>query len=155
MKFVLWLCMACVVVLTSAIAVATGDDDAKLLQGKWSPVKAELAGQPMPDEVLKTISLKIDDGKYEVFVGDEPDRGTCTSDSTTTPKSMTITGTDGPNKGKTFEAIYEISGDTLRVCYDLSGEKRPTEFKTVAGTQMYLVTYKRQTVQPATSQEVR
>ena len=52
-------------------------------------------------------------------------------------------GVKGPNKGKTFPAIYELAGDTLRVCYDLSGKKRPTEFKTKADTKLYLVTYKR------------
>jgi uncharacterized protein (TIGR03067 family) len=56
---------------------------------------------------------------------------------------MTITGTGGPNVGKTFPAIYEIKGDTLRICYDLSGAQRPTEFKSVAGTKLYLVTYTR------------
>src|SRR4051794_40819519 len=36
---------------------------------------------------------------------------------------MDITGTSGPNKGKTILAIYEQKGDTLRICYDLSGKK--------------------------------
>ena len=97
----------------------------------------------MTDTVLKVISLKLEDGKYEVFVGDEPDRGTYTVDSTAQPKSMTVTGTDGVNRGKTFPAIYELKGDTLRICYDLSGAKRPTEFKSIAGTKLYLVTYNR------------
>ena len=44
---------------------------------------------------------------------------------------MTITGTEGPNHGRTFPAIYELKGDTLRICYDLSGAKRPTEFKSI------------------------
>ena len=57
---------------------------------------------------------------------------------------MDITGTDGPNKGETILAIYERDGDALRVCYDLSGKSRPTEFKTKAGTQLFLVTYKRE-----------
>ena len=97
----------------------------------------------MAEAVLKIISLKLDNGKYEVFVGDQPDRGTYTLDSTTQPRSMTIAATEGPNRGKTFPAIYELKGDTLRICYDLSGAKRPTEFKTVAGTKLYLVTYNR------------
>jgi len=118
-------------------------DDARAVQGNWKSAKAELAGQPMTDAVLKIISLKLDNGTYEVFVGDEPDRGTYTIDSTTTPRSMTITGTAGPNSGKTFPAIYELKGDTLRICYDLSGAKRPTEFKSIAGTRLYLVTYNR------------
>jgi uncharacterized protein (TIGR03067 family) len=125
------------------VFAADSPDDGKAVQGKWKPTKAELAGQPMADAVLKVISLKLEDGKYEVFVGDEPDRGTYTVDSTTQPKSMTVTGTDGVNRGKTFPAIYELKGDTLRICYDLSGAKRPTEFKSIAGTKLYLVTYNR------------
>ena len=141
MKHVLYLCLTVCALLT---AFATDSpDDAKAVQGNWKPVKAELAGQPMTDAVLKSISLKLDNGKYEAFVGDLPDRGTYTVDATTKPMSMTVTGTEGPNKGKTFPAIYELKGDTLRICYDLSGAKRPTEFKTIAGTQLYLVTYNR------------
>jgi len=122
---------------------ASPPDDAKTVQGSWTPMKAELAGQPMADAVLKSISLKLDSGKYEVFVGEHPDRGTYTLDSASKPRGMTITGTEGPNRGKTFPAIYELKGDTLRICYDLSGAKRPTEFKSIAGTQLYLVTYNR------------
>jgi uncharacterized protein (TIGR03067 family) len=54
------------------------------------------------------------------------------------PKS--ITGTERPNQGRTFPALYELKGDTLRICYDLTGAKRPTEFRSVAGTNLYLVT---------------
>src|SRR4051812_49345958 len=136
-----------ILVVSFVAFAATGTDDAKAVQGTWIPKKAELGGHPMPDEVLKTISLKLDSGKYEVFVGDEPDRGTYTLDATTQPKAITITGTEGPNKGKTFPAIYELgrddNGETLRICYDLSGAKRPIEFKSVAKTKLYLVTYTR------------
>jgi uncharacterized protein (TIGR03067 family) len=59
------------------------------------------------------------------------------------PKAMEVTGTAGPNKGKTFPAIYELIGDTLTVCYDLSGKARPSEFKSKAGTHLFLATYKR------------
>jgi uncharacterized protein (TIGR03067 family) len=143
MKFILSTCLAAVASL-SAFA-ANSNDDTNALQGKWRPVKAELGGQPMADDVLKIISLKMDNGKYEVFVGDEPDRGTYSVDSTTEPKAITVVGTDGPNKGRTFPAIYELNGDTLRICYDLSGAKRPTEFKSATDTKLYLVTYSRKT----------
>ena len=131
------------------MATATDSpDDASALQGNWKPAAAELAGRPMAGEVLQTISLKLDQGKYEVFVGEHPDRGTYTIDAATLPKSMTVTGTEGPNQGRTFPAIYELNGDTLRICYDLSGVKRPTEFKSLTGTKLYLVTYVRKPRSP-------
>src|SRR5205085_1844149 len=130
-----------------ALAGAPADDDAKVVQGTWVPTKAELGGQPMADAVLKMIRLELGDGKYVAYVGEEPDKGTYTIDAASKPKSMSITGTEGPNQGKTFPAIYELgrdgNGDTLRICYDLSGAKRPTEFKSTAGTKLYLVTYSR------------
>jgi uncharacterized protein (TIGR03067 family) len=130
--------------VASILYAANSSDDIKGIQGKWKPVTAVLAGRPMPDEVVKSISLKLEDGKYEVFVGEHPDRGTYTLDAQTQPKSITVVGTEGPNHGRTFPAIYELRGETLRICYDLSGAKRPTEFRSVADTKLYLVTYRRQ-----------
>jgi uncharacterized protein (TIGR03067 family) len=141
MKYILYLCLTFAASLTAF--AASPSDDAKAVQGNWTMTKAELAAQPMSETVMKSISLKLENGKYEVFVGGNPDKGTYTIDSTTKPKGMTVTGTEGPNHGKTFPAIYEIKGDTLRICYDLSGAKRPTEFKTLPGTKLYLVTYSR------------
>ena len=93
--------------------------------------------ESMADAVLKTIRLELDDGKYVAYVGDEPDKGTYTLDTASKPKGMTITGTEGPNHGKTFPAIYELgkdeTGDTLRICYDLSGTKRPSESRAPRG----------------------
>jgi uncharacterized protein (TIGR03067 family) len=141
MKHILYVLL----IITASLTMFADDspDDVKAVQGKWKPVKAELAGKPMDEAVIKIISLKLDKGKYEVFVGNEPDRGTYTIDSTNRPKVMTITGTEGPNHGRVFPAIFELKGDTLRICYDLSGAKRPAEFKSVAGTKLYLVTYNR------------
>src|SRR5438128_962553 len=83
--------LAVLVVSLSAFA-ATSTDDSQAVQGTWTPTKAELGGKAMPDTILKTISLKLDDGKYEVLVGNSPDRGTYTLDATTKPRSMSVTG---------------------------------------------------------------
>jgi len=142
MKHLLLVCLAALASLTSFAA----DDsaDAKALQGSWVPIKAELGGQPLPEDVLKTITLKLTNHEYEVTIsGEQSDYGTWTIDTSANPKAMTIVGTKGPNTGKTFPCIYEVKGDTFRICYDLSGAKRPAEFKTAAGTKLYLVTYNR------------
>jgi uncharacterized protein (TIGR03067 family) len=120
------------------------DKDGDAMQGTWLPVSAELAGEKFPDEVRQTIKLAVEGDKYTVTVGKDVDRGTVKWDASARPKALDITGTDGPNKGKTILAIYELDGDTLRVCYDLSGKSRPTEFETKADTQLFLVTYKRE-----------
>ena len=132
-------------VLLSAFAVRSGDGKKNPLAGTWLPATAEIAGKPFPDEIRKTMKLVIhNDDKYTVTVGDKVDQGTVKLNSTAKPMEIDIVGTEGPNKGKTILAIYEHKGDTLRVCYDLSGKNRPKEFKTREGTQLFLVTYKRE-----------
>jgi uncharacterized protein (TIGR03067 family) len=137
------LLFACAVFLASFVS-SLAADDAKSIQGVWKPVTAVLGGKPMPPPVVNAITLKLTNDLYEVTVeGERPDNGTVKLDPKASPKKMTITGTKGPNIGKTFLAIYELKGDTLRICYDLSGEKFPTEYKSTEGTKLYLVTYKR------------
>jgi uncharacterized protein (TIGR03067 family) len=92
---------------------------------------------------LKALSLDIADGAYTVKVGDVVDKGTLKIDPAAKPKAMDIIGTDGPNKGKTFLAIYELKGDTLRICYDLAGKARPTEFFTSKDRPFFLAIYQR------------
>ena len=141
-------CKSCFAVgLALAIsALAWGDDakNAKSIEGSWIPTAAELAGQPFPEEVRKTIKLVIKDDKYTVTVGPAVDQGTLKLDTSAKPMALDITGTEGPNKGKTILAIYELDGDKLKICYDLSGKSRPGEFKTEENTQLFLVTYQRE-----------
>src|SRR5512142_1146633 len=80
--------------IAGSVSFAADAPDVKAVEGGWIPAKAELAGQPWPDTVLKTISLKLHNGQYEVSVAGQLDKGTYTLDSSTNPKSMTITGTD-------------------------------------------------------------
>jgi uncharacterized protein (TIGR03067 family) len=119
--------------------------------GVWKPIAAVLGGVRLPEAAVKAITLKVAHGKYEVTVEGElePDKGTCIIDTSATPKRMTIKSTDGPNRGKTFLAIFEMKDAvSMRVCYDLSGQEFPKEFKAPKGTQLYLVGYRRQKEQP-------
>lgn len=141
MKTLLCFCLALGVSVKAFADEPVGDPVA--IVGTWLPVKAELSGKPMPDEVLKTITLKLSSRSYEATVGGELDKGVYRISSKVNPKSITVTGMAGPNSGKTFPGIYELDGDTLRICYDLSGAGRPKEFKTIAGDQYFLVIYKR------------
>jgi uncharacterized protein (TIGR03067 family) len=139
-RFLGWLSL----LVAAALRLQAAEEKAAgSVEGDWVPVKAELGGQPMPEGLLKTISLKLANGIYEVMVANQPDKGTYELDAKSAPKGMVIRGTEGPNKGKVFPAIYEMGNGTLRICYDLSGAKQPKEFKTVSGTKLYLVTYQR------------
>ncbi len=135
--------VALALVLLVSPGVRADDKDGSALQGTWLPSAAEIGGMAFPDEVRKTIALVIEEDRYTATVGKQVDRGTVKLNPSAKPKEKDVTGTDGPNKGKTILAICELGGDTLRVCYDLGGKGRPTEFKTTEGTRLLLVTCKR------------
>jgi uncharacterized protein (TIGR03067 family) len=140
MKFATSALLAVLIVVGSTQA----DDaaDLKAMEGTWTIETAEMAGKALPDE-LKTMVLTIKGNTYQTLLGKQEDKGTLKLDSSKTPKSMTITGTEGPSKDKTFPCIYEIKDDTMTVCYELSGTEAPKEFKTKEGSVTLLVKYKR------------
>ena len=111
--------------------------------GTGSASPHSTCSRKLPKKAATRIKLTLKNGKYEV-IAESPDRGTVTYDTSAKPKAMDIKGTEGPNKGKTFLAIYELSDDKLTICYDLSGTARPTEFESRPKTRLFLVTYKRQ-----------
>ena len=114
-----------------------------MLEGTWQVVEAELAGKKLPEEATKKLRLTLRGDRYFLTGAESDDEGTTKLMPNEKPKAIDITGTKGPNKGKTFLAIYEIENDRLKVCYDLAGKKRPTEFATKAGSNSFLVTYQK------------
>ncbi len=140
----LWQCSVAASILF--VGSAWSQDTAKetkLLEGTWLPTAAEIGGQPFDEQTLKAMKLVLAGDAYTVTVGKQLDRGTVKLDLAKKPRAMDILGGEGPNKGKTILAIYELNGDTLKICYDLTGKARPTEFKTQKGVLQFLVTYQR------------
>lgn len=136
---------ALVLVATCSLpALCQETKDKAALNGTWLPQKMELGGVGFPEEIRKSIKLVVKDDKYTVTTASGSDQGAVKLNATAKPKTMDIVGVEGPNKGKTFLAIWELDGDTLHVCYDLTGTSRPTEFKSPKDSQLFLVTYQRE-----------
>ena len=64
-------------------------------------------------------------------------------DANAKPRTMDIACTDGPNKGKTLLAIYQIDGNTLRICVDPAGKILPNAFATSKERPFILLVYQR------------
>jgi uncharacterized protein (TIGR03067 family) len=126
------------------VVAAEPVDDGKKMEGAWKPDTAEFGGEKVNSEELARITVTIKGNKYTTVAGDGKDEGTFQLYSAKKPKAMDITGTEGPNKGKTIPAIYELDGDTMRVCYALQGTNHPTEFKSTVENKYLLINYKRQ-----------
>jgi len=135
------LCFVAVVSLNSLV-VADDKDEWKALAGTWKIEKAIFMGTDST-EIFKVAVLTIEGTKFTVVFNDQTDKGTLAIDSAKKPKRMTVKGTEGPNKDKAYEAIYELKDDTLTVCYSLEGTDPPKEFESKEGTMTLLATYKR------------
>ena len=91
-------------------------------------IRDRLGGEGLPDTVLQAMTLTLTTDTYATTIagGQGSDRGTYKIDEEANPKRLTITSTNGANKGKSQLAIYEITEDgVLRICYDLAGKRFP------------------------------
>ena len=122
----------------------TRADDVKAMEGTWKVESAEAGGKPLESADLMAVVLKITGLRYEVTIKDKLDGGTLALDEKQMPKTLDATDTEGDDVGKVVKAIYELTGDTLKVAYTLDGGERPKEFATKEGSPVLLVTYKRE-----------
>ncbi len=122
----------------------TRADDLKAMEGTWKVESAAAGGKEIESGDLKEIVVTIKGDQYGVRFKDKQDAGTLKLDEMQKPKTMDATDTEGDDVGKVVKAIYELSGDTLRVCYAIEGGERPTELVSREGSPWLLLTYQRE-----------
>jgi uncharacterized protein (TIGR03067 family) len=134
------------VVFVTAGVVAGGDakGDLKRLQGTWSVVSAVEGGKPAPEEKIKDVQVVFDGNKITVKMGEKSMEGTFKIDPSKKPKEIDSTTGSGPDKGKTWQGIYELDGDTHKVCFAPPGKDRPKEFSSKVGSGHILQVWKRE-----------
>ncbi len=135
---------ALVALFTLLSPLAARADDLKAMEGTWTVEAVEAGGKAVESEDMKVLVVKIAGDRYELRTKDGMDAGSLKLDETQMPKTMDATDREGLDAGKAIKAIYEITGDTMRVCYGLDDSGRPTEFATKEGSPWLLVTYKRE-----------
>src|SRR5947207_15663034 len=96
----------------------------QMLEGRWKATYAELSGNVMTPDVVAVIELLLESGRYTVG----NDQGTYSVNMQPAPHEMDITGTEGPNAGRTIPAIVVASADELVICYNLGAGERPPAF---------------------------
>jgi uncharacterized protein (TIGR03067 family) len=112
----------------------------KGIQGTWKPTAGSISGDPLPKTMLDKIVLIIKGDAYDYDEGPGHDIGML-KEIPGKPLGLDIVGTKGPNKGRTFHAIYKLEGSLLTIYYALKGD-RPKSFSE-KGTTTLLMTYRR------------
>jgi RNA polymerase sigma factor (sigma-70 family) len=120
-------------------ALKPGSDKGRI-QGKWRMVKAEWDGIDQTGTLSGESYYVFKEDTIEAVGDNTSQRLFYRLDATTKPKEFDfayLTESDAiqneAEKRGPFKAVYELDGDTLKICYALVGKPRPTEFATQAG----------------------
>jgi uncharacterized protein (TIGR03067 family) len=117
------------------------DEDLDKLQGSWQVLDAENDGASNREEA-KQYTWEIRGDKYTINCnGKFAELWAVKVNSSRSTK--TIDGTHDIT-GKKLMGIYEIKGDILRICYDLTGNGRPDSFKAGKGDRRVVYILQRQ-----------
>ena len=101
------------------------------LAGTWTISALEVEGQKVADEKLQGTTLVIKDNKYIVTARGQSHETVITLDPGKKPKSIDMVFSQGMNKDKVHRGIYELDGDTLKLCRSQQPEAdRPEAFTT-------------------------
>ncbi|HNR22385.1 MAG TPA: TIGR03067 domain-containing protein [Steroidobacteraceae bacterium] len=115
------------------------------LDGSWLPTAAFVAAEEVPVGELRVARLDLAAGRYRIFDREEQilDSGEYSIDAAVLPVAMDMVGVAGPNAGRRLEAIIDIEGDTLTVCYDLDGLARPESMRPEKDQLLLRISYAR------------
>jgi uncharacterized protein (TIGR03067 family) len=136
-------------IVIAAVALCLGADapkdeakkDQEKLQGDWVLASGERDGEKFPEDLVKSLKRSVTGDKVSVSRDDQAvTKGTFTLDPSKKPKAIDVKleGSD-----QAVQGIYEIDGDTFKMCYAAPGGERPKEFATKAGSGHSLAVWKR------------
>jgi len=125
------------------LAPAAPASDLQRLQGVWQAESLVRDGEAVPQADLAALRVRVEGNRFFIEGDAETSEGTFALVGGGPPKGMDVT-TAG---GDLARAIYEVSDDTLKVCYAADGGARPAEFKAESYSGRVLAVYKK--VKPA------
>jgi uncharacterized protein (TIGR03067 family) len=140
------------VVPVIVVLILGGADDSQeaikkemmLLEGEWSMISGTADGMFMPKEMVARGKRVAKDGVTTITIGGRVYfKAKFRIDPAKKPKAIDYIMTEGPTKGKTHLGIYELDGDTVKFCFAVPGEDRPTEFTAKEKSQRTLSVWKR------------
>jgi uncharacterized protein (TIGR03067 family) len=117
------------------------------LRGVWNAESLEIGGKKLGDDDLKQLKMQL------VFTGDKyaerlggkvNEEGTVKVDTSKKPATIDLNILTGNDKDKLQIGIYEVKGDTMKLCLAFPGAKdRPKTFASPEGEMFSYVVFKR------------
>ncbi|MCI0455987.1 MAG: TIGR03067 domain-containing protein [Gemmataceae bacterium] len=116
------------------------------LQGIWGIVSLEINGEPVDVTGLKEARLTVAGERYSFRLGEGRLEMTHKVNPNASPSTLDMTVTEGPLKGKTYYAVYELAEGRLKICRNVEPEKeRPSGFTCMPGSGLMVIVWERLT----------
>ena len=141
------------VVLVLALSLLAGAEAAKedeskkdqeAIQGDWAQQSMVVDGAKVPDDEAQALFRSMKDNKYTIYqfkkvIG----KGTFKLDASRKPKTIDATTTAG-GRSLTLLGVYELDGDSLKLCFAPPGKPRPSDFTSKKGSEHRLSVWERE-----------
>jgi uncharacterized protein (TIGR03067 family) len=105
-------------------------DELKRFEATWRFVEIEVGGQKVPEKAFAKDTLILKGKTFASFVAGKLVHGEFKIDPLAKPKTIDIIFTEGPGKGHSQKGIYELEGDTQKICIAMPDQPRPPDFVT-------------------------
>jgi uncharacterized protein (TIGR03067 family) len=132
-----------VLLLLVACKAGSGSaDDVKQWQGTWRMAACTYDGQPQTAD----MEWVVNGDHYNIRLNQQthPDPYMFKLDPIQSHIDVFHHETPPGTYGGSLKGIYEIRGDTLTVCYDLTGQQYPTSFDASPGSRRVLYKFQRE-----------
>ena len=132
-----------VLLLVSMVAMSLPVDphanakDLQAMQGKWSLAAGRADGRDLTEAMRNRIKMFVCADEMVLYTEDgRSSRLAFKVDAGVAPRTLDFNGVDGADRGKELAAIYELSGDRLKICRTLASKgARPGEYAAEAGSK--------------------
>jgi uncharacterized protein (TIGR03067 family) len=120
--------------------------DLEQMQGSWQCASYTVDGMRLPEDTAQAMFRTVKGDGYTIFRFEKViGKGTIKLDATKNPREIdAMTAATPTRKGGLIRGIYEVSDDTLRLCFGAPGKERPREFKSEPGSGHTLTTWARE-----------
>jgi uncharacterized protein (TIGR03067 family) len=135
-----WLA-AIVCLFASCGAVSSTTDDGKEWQGTWKMVSTIYNGEPQSAD----MEWIVDGDHYTIRLNGQSNVDPYNFKLDASRKQIDVFHHETPagTYGGSLKGIYKISGDSLTVCYDLTGQRYPKSFDAQRGSRQVLYQFQR------------
>ena len=130
--------------LAGGVRADTAEKEFPKLHGTWIVVSAEKDGQAF--DRITGGKLVVKDQNFAIVTKNGTEmKGDLVLAPGKKPKHIDFTHQEGLLRDKTWQGVYELDGDELKLCYAEAdtNKDRPTEFKTAQDSGLLLIVMKR------------